>query len=230
MPHPSWDPTKKAVIRPGDGNRSRWEINGFSSDATPLINFANFQDALKREATQQYKWYGLIPPTPDTVYEPEPEKKKKSRKHSRRSKTSMDTSWNEAKIDMLCRKSERVKERFQNLRKDRPKQEFKPLNDKQAFRTPMPGYTGFLPRIRRDLNFGGSKAEMYSASTKSWVAPRTDVIVKEEVHGRPGGPMADYRAQCLLNIGKSSPFVIELGAPPIPRPLVMNMTKDEYGF
>ena len=48
------------VIKPGEGARSRWEINGYSSKATPQINADNWTSSLKQEMQHQFRWAGLF--------------------------------------------------------------------------------------------------------------------------------------------------------------------------
>ena len=131
MPAPNREPGDFQVVKPGEGNRSRWEINGYSSKATPLINANNWVSNLQQELQHQYRWAGLLDEEDEAKKAPapqitDPNKNKRRRKPKRRSSSAFDSSWNEARIEFLCRQSERVKERTQNLRQDRVRREFTP--------------------------------------------------------------------------------------------------------
>jgi len=224
MPAPNRAPGDYQIVKPGEGGRSRWEINGYSSQATPLINANNWTANLQQELQHQYRWAGLLDEEDAARKQQQQQatdkQQHRSRKPKRRSRSSQqfDTSWTEQSIDRLCRASERVKQRTQNLRSDREQRVFTPYNKKEAFRHPMPGYTGFLPRIRSTCESGLTKSEMYSASTKAWVAPRVDVVQKDPIRGKPSDALVEYRTQCLLNIGKASPYLIDLDKPkPLPK-------------
>lgn len=59
--HVDYTPAPRSVVYPGQrvGKvwRSRWEVNGYSSRSTPLVNMLNWQRACNQWGKQDYRYY-----------------------------------------------------------------------------------------------------------------------------------------------------------------------------
>jgi len=236
-------PGGNPVIRPGEWPRSRWETNGFSSSASPLVNCSNWQDAIKKEESFQHKWNGLVETDPikqvrtGIWHELAKASPRRSRSGRSRSKTSssatamLDPSWDERVVTKLLDGTQKCAGRFAHSRRmEHARMTLKPrtINDSSAYRTPMPGYTGNRPTVRSRYENANkaTAAELYTVTKRDFNGfdvpglNTMDHAVGRDQH-------TDYRAQCSKYIGKCSPFCSELGIP-VPKRLNMQMSSNEY--
>lgn len=240
--------TPPKVVRPGDWPRSRWEINGFSSAASPLVNCSNWQDALKREATFQYKWGGLIPSEEEAKPErtgiwhelvKKPSQTGRSRTLDRpprsgrhRSKMpSFDPSWDERVVEKVLHNTQECAKRATLKRRmDRARATLAPrtINKHEAYRSPMPGYTGNRPVVRSPFeNSGGATAaELYTVTKRDFNGFSVPGLNNLD-HPRERDQHTEFRLQCSKYLGKASPHMNELGVP-VPKRFNMHMCSNEY--
>lgn len=247
------------VVKPGHWPRSRWEINGYSSKATPLINCSNWQDALKKEATFQYKWSGIIKEdkdAPDWRAERTGYWHEKQPPESQRSwacppigsptlappikftetGSPIDPSWDKKVVEKLLFNTQRTafrhaKDRLQKkARSTLPERE---VNIHQAYRTPMPGYTGNRPLVRSPFEnchknglCKGQAAELYTVTKRDFNGFDVPGLNNLE-HKRERDAHVDYRMMCCRYLGKGSPYLNEPGVV-IPKRFNMQMSDNEY--
>merc|ERR1712070_55710 len=239
----------KKVVKPGQWPRSRWEINGFSSDASPLVNCSNWQDAMRKESNFNYKWQGLIDETPPEEEERTGiwfDKKEKTGKTSRShsvplSKRStqqftdtgspIDPSWDTRALDKMLYNTRHCAKRMAQSRiLQQARDTLKPrtVNDTNAYHAPLPGYTGKRPLVRSHYENAkkGKVPEIYTITKQDFNGfnvPGLNVLT----FARERDQHVDYRVTCSRYLAKASPYINELGVE-IPKRFNNQMCSSEY--
>jgi len=230
----------KKVIKPGQWPRSRWETNGFASEASPLVNCSNWQDAMRKENTFNYQWAGLIDDKPAEIerrtgiwHEKVPTTGRSlSVPLSKRSHGSpIDPSWNQRSLDKMLfdtRKSAKRVAQARIIEQARETLKPKTVNDSSAYHNPIPGYTGKMPMVRSE----------YENARKGFV-PEIYTITKKDFNGfdvpglntltfkRERDQHVDYRVLCSRYLAKASPYINPLGVE-IPKRFNNQMCSSEY--
>jgi len=238
----------KKVVRPGAEGRSRWETNGFASEASPLVNCSNWQDAMRKESNFNYKWQGLIEEIPEEQckrsgiwFDKTRNDPKSSRSHSvplsNRSQQFTDTgspvdpSWDERGIDKIMYNTRHCAKRMAQSRiLQQARDTLKPrlVNDSQAYHSPLPGYTGKRPQVRSHYENArkGDVPEIYTVTKKDFTGfdvPGLNVLT----FARERDQHVDYRVMCHRYTNDASPYINPLGVE-IPKRFNNQMCSSEY--
>merc|ERR1712153_191773 len=209
----------KKVVRPGAEGRSRWETNGFASEASPLVNCSNWQDAMRKESNFNYKWQGLIEEIPEEQckrsgiwFDKTRNDPKSSRSHSvplsNRSQQFTDTgspvdpSWDERGIDKIMYNTRHCAKRMAQSR--------------------------ILQQVRSHYENArkGDVPEIYTVTKKDFTGfdvPGLNVLT----FARERDQHVDYRVMCHRYTNDASPYINPLGVE-IPKRFNNQMCSSEY--
>merc|ERR1712166_720095 len=129
----------------------------------------------------------------------------------------MDFSSLEHSCQALCARTKRF----------RPAPQTQTVNDSIAFMSPMPGYQGYVPPIRRDVPRSKHPQDLFSVTARDFRIPLR--LQQGPDFRMQKDDMTDYRALAHRYTGRSSGFIKDQGAPHLSS-FSFNIGKSEFGF